>query len=102
MLIGLPRAARRCAVNSARGYHRARTPDPVPPGGARPRSGVLAQLLEVQVTLETAHDLVAQLAAVAHLDHGLSFGVDDLAPDLAVLEQLLLRLVAGCAVRDVD
>src|SRR3954471_15842121 len=86
MLIGLP---------LARGWA---GPARVPPA----LSALRAELLEVEVPLDPAHDLVRDLPDIAHADDLLPLGIDHRSPDLAVLQELLLGLVAGRVLRHLD
>jgi hypothetical protein len=56
-----------------------------------------ADLLEIELSLDAPEHVVVDGAAVTHQQDRLALGVDHRAPDLPVLDQLLL----GRALRDV-
>src|SRR4029079_1771114 len=64
---------------------------------AWPRSGAGAERLEVQVPLDRAQGLVVDDPVVAQVDHGLPLRGQDGVADVAMLEELELRLVARTA-----
>src|SRR5262245_18826836 len=58
-------------------------------------SGVHAALFEIQLALEVAQHLLAHVTLGSQAQQRLAFGVDDRSPDLAVLDQLTVLLVAS-------
>ena len=52
-----------------------------------------AELFQVQVALDAAQDVVADLAAIAQVEDGVALGLDHRVANGAVLDQLLL----GCS-----
>src|SRR6476469_5765573 len=64
---------------------------------AWPRSGAGAERLEVEVPLDRAQGLVVDGPVVAQVDHGLPLRGQDGVADVAMLEELELRLVARTA-----
>ena len=58
------------------------------PRGYEPPSGLPPQLVEVEVALDRAQRVVADLAAVAQLEDREPLGGDDRTPDLVVLQLL--------------
>ena len=54
------------------------------------RSRLHTYLLEIQLSLDTPEHIVVDGAAVAHQQHRLALSVDHRAPDLPMLDQLLL------------
>src|SRR5262249_56561203 len=62
--------------------------------GQKPPSGLHAHLLEVELALQVAQHVVVDGPAVPHRGEHLPLRVDDRAPDLLVLDQLLLGFAA--------
>src|SRR5215213_11339111 len=73
----------------------------VPNTMIRPRgfrlSAADAGLLEVEVTLDAAHDLGADLTPVAQREDGLPFGPDQVAPPVPPGRRALRVLIGGAA-----
>jgi len=61
-----------------------------------------ADLLQVELTLDVPEHVVVDGAPVAHRQHRLALGVEHRAPDLPVLDQLLLGLAARRLVELLD
>src|SRR3954452_21905673 len=79
-------ASRRVCVSSA------------PPAEGAGDSDIEARVLEVEVALDPAHDLVADLAGVAHLDDGVALRRENLPLGALIALQLLLERAAPVAV----